>query len=106
VADGVGVTLEPGDRLRHVARLAWRTLPYAFGRAGRTLTGPVAFELTGPSGDPWTLAPDGEDAVTTIRGDGIELCLVAARRLDPADTELSGDGPDVDAVLELVRTYA
>jgi hypothetical protein len=52
------------------------------------------------------LAPDGEDAVTTIRGDGIELCLVAARRLDPADTELSGDGPDVDAVLELVRTYA
>ena len=30
VADGLGVTQEPTDRLEHVARLAWRTLPYAF----------------------------------------------------------------------------
>jgi uncharacterized protein (TIGR03084 family) len=105
VADGLGVELGPAERLQHIARLAWRTLPYAFGRAGRTLSGPVAFELLGPSGAPWTFTPDAEP-VTTIRGDGYELCLVAARRVDPADTGLTGDGPDVDAVLELVRTYA
>ncbi|HEY1741196.1 MAG TPA: maleylpyruvate isomerase N-terminal domain-containing protein, partial [Acidimicrobiia bacterium] len=29
------------------ARLAWRTLPYAFARAGRGAQGPVAFLLTG-----------------------------------------------------------
>ena len=40
VADAVDVALEPTDRLRHIARLAWRTLPYAFGRAGRELSGP------------------------------------------------------------------
>ena len=105
VADALGRELEAGERLRHIARLAWRTLPYAFGRAGRTLAGPVAFELRGPSGDRWDFTSD-ERAVTTIRGDGVELCLVAARRAAPSETGLTGDGPDVDAVLDLVRTYA
>lgn len=105
VADGLGVDLRPTERLQHVARLAWRTLPYAFGRGGRTLSGPVAFELTGPTGERWDFVPD-EPPVTTVRGDGVELCLVAARRVEPGATSLTGDGPDVDAVLELVRTYA
>ena len=105
VAEAAGRALVPGPRLRHIARLAWRTLPYAFGRAGRSLAGPVAFELRGPDDDAWNFAPD-EPAVTTIRGDGVELCLVAARRVEPSATGLTGDGPDVAAVLELVRTYA
>ena len=100
VAAALGTALPPTDRLRHIARLAWRTLPYAFAHAGRSLSGPVAFEL-----DQWTFTPD-EPAVTTIRGDGVELCRVAARRIDPAATGLIGDGPDAAAVLELVRTYA
>jgi uncharacterized protein (TIGR03084 family) len=105
VAAASGRAPEPQDRLWHVARLAWRTLPYAFARADRTLTGPVAFHLHGPSGDPWSFVPDAQ-AVTTIRGAGAELCMVAARRVDPADTGLEGEGPDADAVLSLVRTYA
>jgi uncharacterized protein (TIGR03084 family) len=105
VADAFGVTLVAGDRLRHVARLAWRTLPYAFAQAGRELSGPVAFELRGPTGEAWNFVPD-ETPRTTIRGDGVELCLVAGRRLTPTDTGLQGEGPDADAVLELVRTYA
>lgn len=105
VADALGVTLAPSDRLRPIARLAWRTLPYAFSLAGRELTGPVAFELRGPSGDPWNFVPD-DSPVTTIRGDALELCLVAGRRIDPTDTGLRADGPDADAVLDLVRTYA
>lgn len=105
VANGLGVTLAPTDRLAPIARLAWRTLPYAFGLAGRELTGPVAFELVGPNGNEWHFSPDG-DPVTVIRGAAVELCLVAARRVDPATTALSGEGPDADAVLELVRTYA
>lgn len=105
VADAVGVTLEPADRLRHVARLAWRTLPYAFSRAGRTLSGSVAFDLVGPTGEPWQFGLDDSPA-TTITGPGVELCLVAARRLDPSATSLRGEGRDVAAVLDLVRTYA
>jgi uncharacterized protein (TIGR03084 family) len=105
VADAVGVVQIPTDRLEHVARLAWRTLPYAFARDGRELSGPVAFHLRAPSGAAWDFAPDGAPT-TVIGGDGFELCLVAARRVTPDATTLRGSGPDVDAVLELVRTYA
>jgi uncharacterized protein (TIGR03084 family) len=93
VAIALGVDLVPTDRLRHIARLAWRTLPYAFARAGRVLEAPVEF------------VPD-DPAATWVRGDGVELCLVAARRVAPVDTALVTEGRDGAAVLELVRTYA
>lgn len=105
VAEALGVALEPSDRLEHIARLAWRTLPYAFQRDGRDLGGPVAFELTGPAGQRWSFRPDGP-AATTVTGPATDLCAVAARRADPAGTTLVAEGPDAAAVLELVRTYA
>src|SRR5436305_9194991 len=105
VADGLGIEPPPTERLKYVARLAWRTLPYAFGRAGRELSGPVAFKLTGPSGDAWDFVPD-EAPATTISGAGAELCLVAAQRIDAKETSLTGEGPAAEGVLELVRTYA
>ncbi len=105
VAEAVGVTLPPTDRLQFIARLAWRTLPYAFSSAGRALTGPVAFHLLSPGGEPWDFVPD-QPAVTTITGPAVELCAVAARRLDPSATSLTGVGPDTEAVLALIRTYA
>ena len=104
VADALGVPLAPTERQRHIARLAWRTLPYAFERAGKRLSGPVAFELRGPNGDDWTFTPDAP-ALTTVRGEGAELCLVAARRLEPSETGLRAEGPDAEDVLALVRTY-
>jgi uncharacterized protein (TIGR03084 family) len=105
VAAALDVLLPPTDRLRHIARLAWRTLPSAFASAGRTMAGPVAFRLLSPGGQVWEFVPD-EPAVTTITGPATELCAVAARRVDPDTTSLSGEGPDVEAVLALVRTYA
>jgi uncharacterized protein (TIGR03084 family) len=105
VASGLGRSIVPTDRLWAVARLAWRTLPYAFARAGRSPTGGIAFELQAPSGADWEFRGDAP-APTTIRGDAVELCMVAARRVDPVTTGLRGEGPDGDAVLELVRTWA
>lgn len=105
IAVAFDTTFEPTDRLQHIARLAWRTLPYAFATADRALSGPVAFDLRAPGGDRWSFVPDGEP-VTTITGDAADLCLVAARRLDARETSLRGEGPDAQAVLELVRTYA
>jgi uncharacterized protein (TIGR03084 family) len=105
VAAVFGKDVAPTARLEHIARLAWRTVPYAFARAGRALAGPVAFELRGPSGEHWSFVPE-QAPVTTIRGDAGELCLLATQRVRPAATGLRGDGPDADAVLGLVRTYA
>ena len=105
VADAVGAELAPTDRLRQIARLAWRTLPYAFHSAGRSMAGPVAFALVGPDGSSWEFVPD-EPPLTTVRGPAVELCAVAARRVSASATTLRGEGPDAGAVLELVRTYA
>jgi uncharacterized protein (TIGR03084 family) len=105
VADAVGTRLAVTDRLRLVARLAWRTLPYAFASAGGTMSGPVAFHLVSPRGERWDFLPD-DPPVTSIRGQAGELCAVAARRVAPGATSLTGDGPDVHDVLALVRTYA
>lgn len=104
IASGLGVAREPTDRTRHIARLAWRTLPYAFTLNGREMSGPVAFELTGPDGAEWSFSSG--DPLTVVRGPALDLCMVAARRWKPADTALSGEGPDFDAVLDVVRTYA
>jgi uncharacterized protein (TIGR03084 family) len=105
VAGALSVEVPPTDRLHHIARLAWRTLPYAFASAGRTMEGPVAFHLLSPGGERWNFIPE-EPAVTTISGTAAELCQVAARRADPSATSLSSAGPDAGAVLALVRTYA
>ena len=111
VAWGLNVELRATERLWHIARLAWRTLPYAFARAERHLTGPVSFELRGPNGEMWRFARDematASDArETVIRGAAIDLCTVAGQRAHAADTPLTGDGPDAEAVLTLVRTFA
>lgn len=108
VASAFGITPEPTDRLWHVARLAWRTVPYAFARAGREQRGPVAFELTGPDGSAWSFTPDADagSAVTVVRGSAAELCEVAGQRADAADTDLTAEGPDAGAVLALMRTFA
>ena len=105
VAEALGMPLPATDRVQLIARLAWRTLPYAFSSAGRRLSGPVAFRLTGPDGSPCEFIPE-EAAVTTISGPVADLCQVAARRVTASETDLHGEGPDAVAVLELVRTYA
>lgn len=92
-------------RLEPIARLAWRTIPYAFSRAGRTLSGPVAFDLTAPSGGRWTFGVD-DEPLTIVHGPALELCLVAGQRLDASSTDLTADGPDAQDVLALVRTFA
>jgi len=107
VASGLGADLPPTVRLWHIARLAWRTIPHAFARAGREPAGAVAFELTGPDGAHWSFRPDGAgEPLTVVRGSAAALCEVAGQRADAATVGLTAEGPDADAVLALVRTFA
>lgn len=105
VATALGVVVAPTNGLRHIARLAWRTLPYAFARSGRALAGPVAFDLVAPGGEHWSYGLD-DAPVTVVRGPAADLCAVAGRRAEPGATALRATGPDAATVLELVRTYA
>lgn len=107
VASAFGVVPAPTDRLWHVARLAWRTVPYAFARAGRELHGPVSFHLVAPDGGQWRFdPPEGAPARTVVRGAAADLCEVAGQRADAGTTSLTAEGPDATDVLALVRTFA
>jgi uncharacterized protein (TIGR03084 family) len=105
VADPLGISVPDTDRLWQVARLAHRTLPYAFSLAGRGDPPRVRLELEGPTGEPWTFGEEGADVL--IRGMAGEFCRIAARRLSPADAgSITTQGERGAEVLELVRTYA
>lgn len=106
VANALGTTAHDGDQLWHVARLAWRTLPFVSAQAGHPEISPecVRLNLTAPdSDDRWTFGPD--DAATSISGTALDFCLVAARRVDPSTTALVARGPGAESVLSLVRTW-
>ena len=92
------------SRLRHIAWLAHRTLPYALSRAGEAPAA-VRCSLTAPDeATTWTFGPD--DADSEITGSAGAFCRVAAQRLDPADSGLRAAGPHGAAALRVVRTYA
>jgi uncharacterized protein (TIGR03084 family) len=91
-------------RLRNVAWLAHRTLPYALSRSGG---GPydVFCELTAPDGaGVWRFGP--ETADSAITGPAGSFCRVAAQRLAPEDSGLAVRGPHGGAALRVLRTYA
>jgi uncharacterized protein (TIGR03084 family) len=90
-------------RLRHIAWLAVRTLPYAFALAGLK-AGRVRCELTGPDGQRWEFGPT--DAESCISGAAGAFCRVAAQRLAPEAAGLAATGPDAATALRVVRTYA
>jgi uncharacterized protein (TIGR03083 family) len=104
VAVGLGIPVAPTDRLWHIARLAWRTVPYALAQGGHTPSGAVHLALTAPDGSTWTFGDAA--AATVITGPAADLCAVAGQRAAAADTALRGEGPDAGAVLRLVRTFA
>jgi uncharacterized protein (TIGR03084 family) len=99
-----GIDFPDTSRLRHIAWLAHRTLPYAFSLAGETPC-VVRCSLTAPDGTAtWTFGPD--DAESEISGEAGAFCRVAARRLDPARSGLRATGPHAATALRVVRTYA
>jgi uncharacterized protein (TIGR03084 family) len=92
------------DRLRHIAWLAHRTLPYGFGRAGLDPQ-EVRCELTAPDGvEVWTYGP--ESAPSTIVGAAGAFCRVGAQRLIPDQSGLTARGPHGATALSVLRNYA
>ena len=103
ITDPLGLPFPDTARLRHIAWLGHRTLPYAFAVAGSEPYD-VYCELTGPGGDIWRFGD--ENAESTIRGSAGEFCRVGARRLRPEQTSLVAEGPHAAAALRVLRNYA
>jgi uncharacterized protein (TIGR03084 family) len=100
----LGIDFPDTSRLRHIAWLAHRTLPYALSLAGEAPAA-VRCSLTAPDGvTMWTFGPD--DAESRISGPAGAFCRVAARRIDAAASGLQATGPHGASALRVVRNYA
>lgn len=105
IAEPLGRPLPDEDRLWHVARLAHRTLPYAYTRAGRSDPPTLFLDLVSPSGEAWSFGEP--DADCAIAGSAGEFCRVAGRRLaSSAALSIDARGERGEEVLALIRTYA
>jgi uncharacterized protein (TIGR03084 family) len=103
ITEPLEVPFPDTDRLRHIAWLGHRTLPYAFSLAGHE-PHEVFCELTGPNGAVWRYGPG--DAASRISGPAAAFCRVGAQRLTPEASGLTTSGPHAAMALRVLRNYA
>lgn len=105
IADALSIPVEPTDRIKHVAHLGVRTRNFAFINNG--LEAPAEefrVELVAPSGQMWVWGPEG--AEQSVRGSGIDFCLLVTQRRHPSDLDLVAEGPDAQRWLEIAQAFA
>jgi uncharacterized protein (TIGR03084 family) len=93
-------------RLRWIAGLGLRALPYAFSLTKDPPPGDIrniALDLRAPDGTPWRYGPCSTPDV--IRGAAGEWCRVATRRCRAQDTSLQASTPLAALALEVARAY-
>ncbi|MDQ1747024.1 MAG: hypothetical protein QOD07_1287 [Frankiaceae bacterium] len=105
IADGLGLTRTPSDRLRHVCHLGVRTRGFSFAVRGLAVPdGDVRVELTGPSGDAWTwgdaAAPD------RVTGTALDFALVVTQRRLAGDTALAVEGESAREWMSVAQAFA
>ncbi len=104
IADALGATREPTDRIRHVARFGVRTRDFSFLAHG--LAPPAdefRVELTAPSGALWQFGP--QDAGQWVSGPAVDFCLLVTRRRHRDDLALTATGPDANRWLDIAQAY-
>ena len=105
VADALGVTPEPTDRLRHIADLGVRTRGWSYQVRGLADDAtPVRVELDGPGGDRWTWGDEG--APDRIEGPAEDFCLVVTQRRNVSRTALVCTGDAAREWMEIAQAYA
>ena len=104
IADALGVTREPTDRLRHVAHIGVGARAFSYAVHGETPAAEIRIELTGPDGTPWTWGPaDAEDRVT---GPALDFCLLVTQRRHRDDLALVIEGPAAAEWMSIAQAFA
>jgi len=105
IADALGVTREPTDRLRHVAHIGVGARAFSYAVRGQAPPGtPVRVELTSPDGTLWTWGPpDAEDRVT---GTALDFCLLVTQRRHRDDLDLIVDGQAAQEWMAIAQAFA
>ena len=105
VADTLGATRRPTDRLRHVAHIGVRARDYAFHVNG--LPPPTVefrVELAAPSGDRWTWGPD--EVAQRVTGPALDFCLLVTQRRHRDDLAVTAEGSDAERWLTIAQAFA
>lgn len=105
VFDALGIVRQPTDRLRHIAHLAIRALPYSYSvNELPQPTEPIRVELWAPSGGEWTWGPP--DAADRVTGPAVEFCLVVTQRRHVLDTGLAVTGTNAQQWISIAQAFA
>jgi uncharacterized protein (TIGR03084 family) len=105
IADALGVTRPATNRLRHVAHLGVRSLPYSYRVNGLDVPSvPIRVEVTAPDGDVWTWGPD--DAADRVTGDALDFCLVVTQRRHVSDTDVVVQGSVATQWIGIAQAFA
>ena len=105
VADALGVTRAPTDRLRHVAHIGVRARPFSYAVNGREPPdAEVHVELDAPVGRGVDVGPaDADDRVT---GPALDFCLVVTQRRHVDDVGLTSSAPTADEWMTIAQAFA
>lgn len=105
VADALGATRVPTDRLRHIAHIGVRALPNSFRARGLPVPeAPVRVDLVGPHGDPWTWGD--ATAADRVGGPAVDFCLVVTQRRHVDDTALTVTGETAARWMTVAQAFA
>jgi uncharacterized protein (TIGR03084 family) len=105
VFDALGIERPPTDRLRHIAHLAIRALPYSYSVNGLPQPAePIRVELCAPNGGEWVWGPS--DAADRVTGSALEFCLVVTQRRHVLDTGLEVTGATAQQWISIAQAFA
>jgi uncharacterized protein (TIGR03084 family) len=105
ILDALGTNLVATVRLRHVADLGIRAMPYS--HAINDLpppTDPIMVELIAPDGAAWVWGS--ADAVNRVEGNALDFCRVVTQRRHPHDTGLVVTGPVAQRWICIAQAFA
>ena len=105
IADTVDIQRPATSRLRHVAHLGVRSLPYSYAVNGLPRPDvPIRVELAAPDGGQWTWGP--ADAADQVRGTALDFCLVVTQRRHRTDTGLVITGQTAGQWMAIAQAFA
>jgi uncharacterized protein (TIGR03084 family) len=105
VADALGQARAVTGRLRHIAHIGFRALPYSFAANELEVPRePVRVELTAPDGEVWSWGP--EHAANVVTGPALDFCLLVTQRRHRRDTAIRADGPVARQWLTIAQAFA
>jgi len=107
VADTLGASREPTDRLRHVAHIGVGARRFSYAANGREVDDtPVYVELVSPNGAVWTWGDAAAAGDNSVRGTALDFCLVITQRRNVADTDLEVHGASATSWISIAQAFA